>query len=382
MRKNEIPRALAPELIQKLGAAQRAVVVYGARQVGKTTLVKKILSQLPYRALEVNADEERFFDVLTSRDARKLKALVEGYDLLFLDEAQRIPDIGINLKILIDNCPDLRIIVTGSSSLELATSISEPLTGRKWTYQLFPIAQLELRQEFNSIELEQMLEDRLVWGSYPDIFNLSGTQDRAKYLRELSSDYLYKDILKLADIRNPEKIRSLLKLLAFQIGQEVSLNELSNSLDLSVETVARYIDLLEQSFVLFKLSGFSRNLRKEVTKSKKYFFYDLGIRNAIIDNFNGLGERNDVGALWESFLISERIKSRSYVQKGGSSYFWRVYTGAEIDYVEDTDGKLSAFEIKYKPRRKIRAPESFQREYPNASWSLITNENWQDFILL
>ena len=376
----KIPRLLAKTLALQLTESTKALILYGPRQAGKTTLVKDVLAGLPYRTLEINADEERYFDVLSSRDSRRLGELVAGYDLLFIDEAQRVPDIGLNLKILIDQYPQLRIIVTGSSSLELAAGISEPLTGRKWTYQLFPIAQIELSQLSNRFELSDHIDERLVWGSYPEVFNLTGTERKAKYLRELSTDYLYRDVLKLTDIRNPDKIRMLLKLLAFQIGSEVSLNELASSLAMSKETVARYLDLLEKSFVVFRLGGFSRNLRKEVAKSRKFYFYDLGIRNAVIDNFNAPAERNDVGPLWENFLICERLKRNAYTEWLGSSYFWRTYTGAEIDYVEEAQGTLSGFELKFS-RKQVRKPETFLRQYQGATWQIINRDNWLDFVL-
>ena len=376
----KIPRLLAQKIALQLEHASKAIILYGPRQAGKTTLVKDILTGLSYRVLEVNADEERYFDVLSSRDSRRLGEFVAGYDLLFIDEAQRIPNIGINLKILIDQYPELRLIVTGSSSLELASGISEPLTGRKWTYQLFPIAQSELSELYNRFELNDQMTERLVWGSYPEVFNLTGLERKVHYLRELSTDYLYRDVLRLADIRNPDKIRMLLKLLAFQLGSEVSLNELASSLEMSKETVARYLDLLEKSFVIFCLSGFSRNLRKEVAKSRKWYFYDLGIRNAVIDNFNSLTERNDGGALWENFLISERLKRNAYTDWLGSSYFWRTYTGAEIDYVEESHGTLAGFEMKF-TRRQVRKPQTFLREYQGATWQIVNPDNWLEFVL-
>ncbi|RME61965.1 MAG: ATP-binding protein, partial [Candidatus Dadabacteria bacterium] len=267
-----IPRLLESKLQKLVLESGKAIILYGPRQVGKTTLVKSVLANLSLRTLEINCDEQRYIDTLSSADGRKLKELVEGYDLLFVDEAQRVKNIGLSLKILIDQATKLKIIVTGSSSLELASGVPEPLTGRKWTYNLFPVSQQELRALYNPFELKEQLGERLVWGSYPEIFRLKGVETKAKYLAELSTDYLYKDIFKLVNIRNPDKIRNLLKLIAFQVGSEVSLNELGNSLDMSKETVARYIDLLKKNFILFELSPLSRNLRKEVTKTKKYYF--------------------------------------------------------------------------------------------------------------
>ena len=268
----KIQRSIFPQILERLKNSNKAIIIYGPRQVGKTTLCNDIISAAGLKTFYINADEARYVDVLTSRDARKLAELVSGYELLVIDEAQRIPDIGINLKILIDAGLALKIIVTGSSSFELSNKINEPLTGRHWTYVMYPIAQTELHAHANKFELAQSLEERLVWGSYPELFSLNGAQEKAAYLRILASDYLYKDIFALQEVRNAAKIRNLLKLLAFQIGSECSLSELASALEMSKETVMRYIDLLEKTFVLFRLSGFSRNLRKEVTKTHKYYF--------------------------------------------------------------------------------------------------------------
>ena len=376
----KISRSLRAPLKEALATTSKVIVLYGPRQVGKTTLVEDLLKDVPYKTLAVNADEERFSNVLSSRDRRLLLGFVHGYDLLFIDEAQRIRDIGLNLKILIDNRKDLRIIVTGSSSLDLASGIVEPLTGRKWTYHLYPISQLELSAHHNRFELTQAVEERLIWGSYPDLFNLEGQTVRERYLRELSTDYLYKDILKLADIRNSDKIRALLRLLAFQIGNLVSFNELASQLELSKDTVARYVDLLTKTFVIFQLGGLSKNLRKEVSKSKKIYFYDVGLRNILIEDLRPLRDRRDTGALWENFLIAERLKRNSYREEFASTYFWRTYGGAEIDYLEERQGNLVGFEMKY-GRGKARPPKAFLTDYENAEWQVVNEENWLDFVL-
>jgi predicted AAA+ superfamily ATPase len=292
-----------------------------------------------------------------------------------------VPDIGINLKILIDTVPALKIIATGSSSFELANTVSEPLTGRKITYQLYPIAQCELKTHYNSFELKSMLEERLIWGSYPEMFQFVGYEEKYAYMQELSADYLYKDIFILQDIRKSEKIKNLLKLLAFQIGSEVSLNELAGQLGISKETVARYIDMMEKTFVLFSLSGFNKNLRKEISKMHKYYFYDLGVRNALIDNFKPLAERNDVGALWENFLIAERIKINHYRRIHTSSYFWRTYTGAEVDYVEEGQNELAGYEFKWNAKA-AKPPISWRATYAKASWNTVNRENWLEFAAL
>ncbi len=299
--------------------------------------------------------------------------------MVIIDEAQRVPDIGINLKILIDANLGAKIIATGSSSFDLANKIQEPLTGRHWTYFLYPISYLELRAHFNRFEVNDMLEERLVWGSYPELFSLSGREVKESYLRTLASDYLYRDILALADVRHAGKIRDLLKLVAFQVGSQISLAELASALEMSKETVARYLDLLEKSFVLFRLGGFSRNLHKEVSKSHKYYFYDLGIRNSVIDNFKPLAERNDIGALWENFLLTERMKTNAYCGRSPASYFWRTYTGAKIDYVEESAGTLAGYEFAWSGKRKS-APSSWIATYPHATWRAIDKDDWMDFL--
>lgn len=369
-----IPRSLQTKLETEITTGNKVVLLFGARQVGKTTLVRQILSRLPYRALRINADEQRYIDVLSSRDLRQLRDLTVGYDLLFIDEAQRVPEIGLNLKLLHDEIPELRIIATGSSSLHLASKTREPLTGRAWTHTLFPIALCELAQQHNTFELTDMLSERMVYGNYPEIFALAGSEAKRDYLRNLATSYLYKDILEIANIRHSSKLRDLLKLLAFQIGQEVSLTELGAQLGMNRETVNSYIDLLEQSFVLFRLKGFSRNLRKEVTKQDKIYFWDLGVRNIVIDNLNSLTNRNDVGQLWENLMIVERRKWLDYQNEAGTYYFWRTHTGAEIDLVEERQGKLFAFEYKWS-RARSSYPQTFLETYPNTTFEVITPTN-------
>jgi len=376
----KIERYIIAKILDQLVRSDKAIIIYGPRQVGKTTLCQDLIGRAGMKTLYINADEGRFTDVLGSRDARALAGLVGGYELVVIDEAQRVPDIGINLKILIDAKLGIKIIATGSSSFELSNKINEPLTGRHWTYLLYPISQLELRARHNEFELNSLIEERLRWGSYPGLFSIRGANDRESYLRTLASDYLYKDIFTLQDVRNAAKIRDLLKLLAFQVGSQVSLSELASHLEMSKETVARYIDLLEKTFVLFRLSGFSRNLRKEISKTHKYYFFDLGIRNAVIDNFKPLSLRNDAGALWENFLIMERIKRNSYLGEPAASYFWRTYTGAEIDYVEERGGALTGYEFTWGKGAKKRMPPSWGAAYPNAHYETIDQENYFSFV--
>lgn len=375
----KIQRILQNILLPRLQTTKKIVILYGPRQVGKTTLATDILSKLHFKALAINADQKRFLDVLSSRDSQKMGRLVSGYQLLFIDEAQRIPEVGLNLKILMDSFPSLKIFVTGSSSLELASKIKEPLTGRTWTHTLYPISWKELAQGKNPFELEEQLEERLIYGSYPEIVSMNNHQDIEQLLREISSSYLYRDILDLLNLKHSNKIHDLLRLLAFQVGSEVSLAELATQLGLSQQTVDAYVHVLEQSFVLFRLRGFSKNLRKEVVKKDKIYFYDLGIRNAILDDFKPLHMRADTGALWENFLIIERLKLLSYQEKKPNMYFWRTYTGAEIDYVEETGGKLFGYEFTFRAKKK-KIPATWSQVYQGI-YSIIHRENFLEFIL-
>ena len=377
----KIPRKLFKKILNDLQFSGKGVVIYGARQVGKTTLVNEILNNLNIKTLYLNGDQQGYwYEALISRELSKIKSLVSGYQAVFIDEAQRIPEIGLSLKIILDNFPSLKVVVTGSSSLDLASKISEPLTGRIYSYKLFPVAQLELSELQTPYEMNTNLEERLIYGSYPELFSLEGFEAKEKYLSNLTDAYLYKDLLEFGDIRNSTKIRDLLKLLAFQIGSQVSITELSKSLEMSRSAVDRYLDLLEGSFIIFRLSGFSRNLRKEVTKMDKIFFYDTGVRNAIIGNLNLIKNRDDVGKLWENFLIVERMKKKEYEGSIYSKYFWRLSSGAELDMVEDEGGILSGFEVKFSDKL-VNAPKSWKETYPDAVFKSINRDNYQDLVL-
>ena len=377
-----IPRKLEPKLLDLLKRSNKVLVLYGARQVGKTTLAQNLLRKVEGKHLNINADKAPYPEVLSSRDFEKLQGLVSGYDLLFLDEAQRVPDIGINLKILHDNIPDLKILVTGSSSLDLANRIKEPLTGRTWTYRLFPISvsEWQLYTGANNFELRIKLDEWMRFGMYPEVLQIENHDEKRKYLEELTSAYLYKDILTLANIRYPEKLRQLLKLLAYQLGNLVSIHELATSLQINRETVINYIDLLEKAFVIFQLGSFQRNLRKEVTTMNKIYFFDTGVRNAIIENFSPVHLRNDVGALWENFLISERLKKSEYDGLYANRYFWCTHSGAELDYVEERNGKLIGYEFKWKSKSS-RTPKTWLETYDNAEWHVLNRDNFYDFVL-
>ena len=374
-----IQRKILDDVGESLQKSNKIVIIYGARQTGKTTLSNVVISKFEGKVLKINADELKYVETLSSRDFQKMKLLIEGYDCLFIDEAQRIPDIGINLKIIHDNMPDLKILVTGSSSFDLANQLNEPLTGRTITYKLFPLALCELHTEMNIFELKDLLNIYLIYGMYPGLLAFDSAMGKEKHLNELSTANLYKDILELSVIRNPSKLRDLLKLLAFQIGSEVSIRELSQNLNLDQATIDSYIDLLEKSFIIFRLGGFSRNLRKEISKKHKFYFWDTGIRNSLINNFSPFGFRNDLGALWENFVIAERLKYLSYNNLNTLSYFWRTYTGAEIDYIEDRNGRLSAFEIKSK-RQNAKVPKTWSDTY-GGDFFTIHQDNFQNFLL-
>lgn len=374
-----IPRHITNQVLKDLAQSGKVILIYGPRQSGKTTLSKQIIEKSGLKTLTANADQLKYADILSSRDLSKLKALTHGYEMLFIDEGQRIPEIGINLKILHDEIPGLKVLVTGSSSFLLSNRVAESLTGRKKVYSLFPVSMGELSKIYNHFELNDQLEERLIYGQYPEVINLTGYGEKEEYLREMSTSYLFKDILELENIKYPFKIRDLLRLLAYQTGSQVSIHELGRQLGLNRETVERYLFLLEQSFVIFRLSAFSRNLRKEISKSQKYYFYDNGIRNIIIDNLHALQTRNDTGALWENFILSERMKKLLYDRKHTNRYFWRTYSGAEIDYIEESGETLQAFEIKYN-KAKVKIPKTWQQQYGN-DFQTINKENYLDFIL-
>lgn len=372
----QIIRAIHDELLKE---KSRIIVIYGSRQVGKTTLVNTVLESYPEKKIvSINGDDENSYKAISSRSLRDLESMVHGFDILYIDEAQRIPEIGINLKILYDHIKSLKIIVTGSSALDLASQTKEALTGRKAQFTLYPISLGELHQTHHRHYVESQIKERMIFGSYPQVVNIVNRDERARYVQDLAQDYLYKDVLELENVRYHRKIRDLLRLLAFQIGSEVSFNELGMSLGLGRETVMRYVDLLEKSFVIFTLRGFSRNLKKEVNKMPKIYFYDLGVRHALIKNFNPLEERDDVGALWENFLMSERMKRNAYTDHFCSPYFWRTYTGAALDYVEEYGGKLYGYEFKWKKTGK--APKTWLETY-NGEFECINQDNFLDFVL-
>lgn len=375
----KIPRTYSD--IKRFLQPNKVLALFGPRRVGKTTLITDFLATYNEKYRLESGDDIRAREIFGSEDLTLLKEYTRGYGLIVIDEAQRIPKIGWGLKLLVDHIPGIRVIATGSSSFELAGQIGEPLTGRKHTMTLFPVSQLELLKHHNGNrhDISRLLSERLVFGSYPEIVIAKNNEERRNILEEIVGSYLLKDILELDRIRNTKTLSDLLRLIALQIGNEVSLNELASALGIDKKTVARYLDLLEKSFVLYNLRGYSRNLRKEVTKKSKYYFYDTGIRNAVISNFNDLYRRDDVGALWENFMIIERVKTRAYKNISANDYFWRTWDKQEIDLVEERGGKLFGYEFKWQ-KHKVREPRAWRETYPTASYEVITAENYLDIL--
>ena len=358
----------------------KVIVIYGPRQVGKTTLLNDFLSHTTLRYKFDNGDDLRVREALGSQRIATIQKYAEGNDILVVDEAQRIPNVGLGLKILVDNVPGIRVIVTGSASFALSYKIGEPLVGRAYTHILYPIAQSELKHELNEFELMAKREEYLIYGSYPSVITAATLTQKAEYLRNVVGSFLLKDVLEIEKVKNAKVLLDLLKLIAFQVGSEVSLTELGTQLGLDRKTVARYLDLLEQSFILVNIRGYSRNLRSEVTKKSKYYFLDTGIRNAVISNFNTLSDRDDIGKLWENFLVSERLKHQQYTPIYSSNYFWRTWDQKEIDWIEERDGGVFGWEFKYSPKKKSSSKSLFLKTYHNAQIHTVHSENYFDFI--
>ncbi len=359
----------------------RALIIYGPRRAGKTTLLRTFLDQTALKYKLDSGDNIRTQSLLGSQDFDRILGYIEGYELLAIDEAQGIPNIGMALKIIVDQVPGICVIATGSSSFELAGQVGEPLTGRKRTLTLYPISQGELLSTYNRYELREHLEDFLVFGSYPEVIEAGNQSDKIEIILEIANSYLLKDILTFDRLRSSRILLSLLQLLAYQLGSEVSVSELATQLGADVKTIQRYLDLLEKAFVIFRVGGFSRNLRQEITRKAKYYFLDNGIRNAIIAQFNGLDQRNDVGQLWENFVFGERLKRRSYAPIHANVYFWRTYDQQEIDFIEEREGRLFGYECKWSPKRSVSPPRSWTNAYPDADFTVITPESYQDFVV-
>ena len=373
-----LKREITDSVLKKL-QPNKVVIVFGARRVGKTVLVKEILDKLDEPTLSLNGEDINVHDKLAIRSVENYKQLIGSYRVLYIDEAQKIPDIGLKLKLMVDEIEGLKIIISGSSSFDISKEAGEPLTGRKHTFNLFALSENEFNQIENSISKIDKLRERLIFGNYPELLQLPDQIDKIDYLNDMISSYLLKDILVYENIKNSHTIFNLLRLIAFQVGGEVSLQELGKQLGISKNTVEKYLDLLSKVFILHKVEGFSRNLRKEITKNARWYFLDNGIRNAIIANFNPVEARNDIGQLWENYMISERLKYQEYKKISSNNYFWRTYEQQEIDWVEERGGSLYGYEFKWK-EDKVKIPTQWENAYPNASFEVINNLNFEKWL--
>jgi predicted AAA+ superfamily ATPase len=356
----------------------KMIIVTGSRQVGKTTLLENLRKTHNQKVLWLNCDEPDIRLLLQDATSTQLKELTGEHKLVFIDEAQRVKNIGLTLKLWVDNLKHVQVIATGSSALELANELNEPLTGRKREYQLFPISTMEMVQHTSHMEENRLLEQRLIYGFYPDIINFP---DKAQInLMELADNYLYKDLLSLESVRKPALLEKIIRALALQIGNEVSFSELAQLVGADHKTIEHYVQLLEKCFVVFQLPAFSRNLRNEIKKGRKIYFFDNGIRNAVIKNFNPLTLRQDIGALWENYLMSERKKANAYQQRFVNAYFWRTHAQQEIDYIEESGGVITAMEFKWNAGAKVKFSDAFNKAYPHSIYTTITKENYMEFV--
>lgn len=369
--KNSIIKSLKP---------QKVLVLVGARRVGKTVLMQKIAAELGKKILLLNGEDMAVAELIQRRSVQNFKNVIGNNDILFIDEAHRIENIGLILKLMVDEIKGLSILISGSSALNVMSHIAEPLTGRMQTFHMFPFAESEYQQTETLIQKKDNLMNRLIYGNYPELVHLTSDAEKVRYLQEIVNSYLLKDILMHENIKNSSKIYSLLRLISFQVGNKVSYHELGKQLSMSKNTVERYLDLLSKAFIIHKISGYSRNLRKEITKNSKWYFYDNGIRNTVIANLNPLPARNDVGILWENYIISERIKYQKYCSMLVNNFFWRTYDRQEIDWIEDRSGKLYAYEMKWKTRQS-KIPPSWEKAYPDSEFKIIHQDNYLDWIL-
>ena len=360
----------------------KVLILLGARRVGKTELIKNYLKTVPVETyLQLNGEDINDANLLQERSVANYKRLLTNIDLLVIDEAQTIPEIGLILKLIVDSIEGIKIIATGSSVFDLNNTLGEPLVGRKNTMYLFPLAQMEFSIQENYKQTTENLEERLLFGGYPELVHYEDWEEKKEYLYEIINSYLLKDILVFEGIKQADKIYNLLRLIAYQVGKEVSLQELGNQLQMSKNTVDTYLDLLSKVFIVFKVEGFSRNLRKEIVKSSRWYFYDNGIRNGLINNFNRLENRTDVGDLWENYLAVERIKKQNYQKIATNNYFWRTYDQQELDWLEDQGNELAGFEFKWNENKKSKIPTAFGKAYPEATFEVINKENYLEFIL-
>jgi predicted AAA+ superfamily ATPase len=367
------------EIIQRHLFKNKTVLIYGARQAGKTTLVDELIKKQTTRALFLNGDDADIRDLFSNVNASKLKPVLGNHKLVVLDEAQRIADAGLAIKIIHDNYKDIQLIVTGSSALELAAKVKEPMTGRKFEFFLHPFSFSEMVDHHGFLTEKRLLEQRMIFGYYPDVALNIGSETRL--LKTLASDYLYKDILSIGQIKKPVLLDKILKALALQIGNEVSYNELAQLLDSDKGTIEKYIDLLEKTYIVFKLPAMNRNVRNEIKKGRKIYFYDNGIRNAVLGNFLRLNSRVDTGVLWENFLVSERFKMIANRDEAPLSFFWRTTQQQEIDYIEDFHNNIFAYEFKWNPSKKPFLSKTFSNAYPGSVFKVITQDNYHEFLM-
>ena len=356
----------------------KAIVLMGSRQTGKTSLLAEIFPS-EQDALWLSGDDVDVQGMMENMTAQRMRILLGDRKAIVIDEAQRIKDIGLRMKVITDQMKDVQLVATGSSAFELANRLNEPLTGRKWEYQLYPLSFAEMVAHHGLLTEKRLLTHRLVYGYYPEVVTSTGNERNV--LKMLSDSYMYKDVLAMGNIKKSDKLLTLLQAIAFQVGDQVSYSELASTVGIDVKTVESYIDVLEKCYIIFRLPSLSRNLRNELKNNRKIYFYDNGIRNALISNFSQMELRTDSGALWENFAISERIKFTAYNRLWCNRYFWRTHEQKEIDYVEDSDGILSAFEFKYSPKKKVTVPKHFVEAYPDAKFKVITPDNFEEFVL-
>ncbi len=375
---NLIQRTIQKQIEDKLFKG-KVIILYGARQTGKTTIVKQIQEKNSDIAVYYNFDEPDIRKDFENATSDYLKKIIGNKKLVIIDEAQRVKNIGITLKLIVDNFKDIQVVATGSSSFDLANQTGEPLTGRKYEFYVYPFSLEELNLEKDKLKIDRLLENRMIFGMYPEVA-LKSKEEQEETIKNTAKSYLYKDVLQYQNIKNPEILEKLLQVLALQIGNEVSYNEISNTLNIDKKTVSSYVEILKKAFIIFDLKPFSRNIRKEIKKLRKIYFFDLGIRNALINNFNPLDLRNDKGEMWENFIISERFKLNNNHKKDCNVYFWRTTEKKEIDYIEEKGGKLYAFEIKWS-KGKIGGAREFIEKYENSEFKEINKDNYQEFIL-
>lgn len=377
---NYIKRTLEDVIRDQL-KPNKVLIILGARRVGKTELIKHVLNGVSEKVMYLNGEDQDVHLALQDRSIRNYKQFLANTQVLVIDEAQAIPDIGIKLKLIVDSIEGIKILVTGSSVFDLDNKLGEPLVGRSYTFKLFPLAQMELSNNENRIETLGNLSSRLIYGGYPELEHLKTNKEKESYLKEQINSYLLKDILAFEGIKKQAKIVSLLRMIAFRIGSEISVEGIGRDLDLNKSTVDRYLDLLSKVFIIYNVRGFSRNLDNEITKKSKWYFYDNGIRNALINNLNPLELRDDQGKLWENYILGERLKKQEYTKIHCANFFWRTHTQQEIDWIEDRGGKLYAYEFKWGSDKKTKQPALWAKNYPDSSFETINRTNYLKFIL-